>query len=272
MTELFKLDIKAQGTAKPGYIAVTSPADRVYLLTFSSPPDNRLTTVVIQTFMLALDILESRYPVGVVITTSAIPKFYSNGLDLDHLRDTPDFRDVSLYPLMRRLVTYPMPTIALINGHAFAGGMIVATCHDYRIMNPNKGYLCMNEVDFGFLMDTPLIHIFKEKVTPLAFRDLILGSHRFAAKEALERGLVDGLGGLDEALQFAKERNLVKKGESKVYAGTKQDMYRDVLRYLDSDGENHKWRAGINAAHDEASTRSKRKVEAWEKGGSVAKL
>ena len=33
-----------------------------------------------------------------------------------------------------------MPTIALLNGHAFAGGLMLAMHHDYRIMNPSKGF------------------------------------------------------------------------------------------------------------------------------------
>lgn len=38
--ELFKLPI-----ANEGSVVVTQPADKVYLLTFTSPPDNRLVTV-----------------------------------------------------------------------------------------------------------------------------------------------------------------------------------------------------------------------------------
>lgn len=69
-----------------------------------------------QTFLLALDIIEQRLPRGVVITTSSITKFYSNGLDYESAIGDPTFFPNSLYPLWRRLVTYPMPTIALING------------------------------------------------------------------------------------------------------------------------------------------------------------
>lgn len=144
MAELFKLDIPRCSTHGPGSIVVTSPAEKVYLLTFSNPPDNRLAATFIQAFLFALDIIEHRYPVGVVISTSAIPKFYSNGLDLEHVMATPGFHDDSLYKLERRLSTYPMPTVALLNGHAFAGGLIVAMHHDYRIMNPSKGYCCMS--------------------------------------------------------------------------------------------------------------------------------
>lgn len=100
MTVLFSVPIDSTGT-----IEVSSTASKVYLLAFESPPDNRLTTSFNEAFITALDIIESRFPRGVVITTSKISKFYSNGLDLDLFRNDPSFLPDSLYPLFRRLLS-----------------------------------------------------------------------------------------------------------------------------------------------------------------------
>jgi hypothetical protein len=89
-----------------GTFVCTSSTPGVYLLTFTSPPDNRLTTAFCQAFILSLDIIEFSYPPGVVITTSGIPKFYSNGLDIEHLNSTEGFFVKSLFPLFARLLTY----------------------------------------------------------------------------------------------------------------------------------------------------------------------
>lgn len=104
-----------------GSITCTEPLPLVYLLTFISPPDNRLRTDFCQAFILALDILEVSYPLGVVVSTSSSPKFFSNGLDLEHAFDTPRYYLDSLFAMYSRLASYPMPTVALVNGHAFAG-------------------------------------------------------------------------------------------------------------------------------------------------------
>ena len=49
---------------------------------------------------------------------------------------------------MYRLLTFPLVTIAAINGHAFAGGMMLALACDFRIMTSGKGMLSMNEVRY----------------------------------------------------------------------------------------------------------------------------
>lgn len=87
-----------------GNFTCTSPADRIYLLTFTSPPDNRLTSAFIDAFLLSLDIIEEKFEKGVVITTSGIPKFYSNGLDIEHVLNTPDFWETKKTKLVERLL------------------------------------------------------------------------------------------------------------------------------------------------------------------------
>ena len=135
-----------------------------------------------QAILLALDIIETRHEPGVVITTSGISKFYSNGLDLEHASFTPGFFPDSLYALWRRMLTFPMPTIALINGHAFAGALMLAMHHDYRIMNPHKGYLCLNEVELGVPLRPPMSSVFRQKVSPQTYRKLVLEAYRYKVR------------------------------------------------------------------------------------------
>lgn len=78
----------------------------VYVLTFTSPKDNRLTPAFIDALLLSLDIIEHRYPKGVVVTTSGIAKFYSNGLDLEVVTKTEGFLENWLWRLFRRFLTY----------------------------------------------------------------------------------------------------------------------------------------------------------------------
>lgn len=129
-----------------------------------------------------------------------------------------------------------MPTIALLNGHAFAGGLMTAMHHDYRIMNPAKGFLCLNELDFGVPLTPAMSAIFRIKTPAATYRALALEAHRFDAKQAAAAGLVDGTGGLEEVLELIKTRKLTQKGKTGIYHVMKREMYRESVAALSVEG------------------------------------
>jgi len=251
--QLFTVPIPALKNHPGGAIVCTTPAPQVYLLSWTSPPDNRLTPAFCQALLTALDELEfaradgevdpktgdrkPKYPPGVIITTSAITKFYSNGLDLSFLLEQPGFAQDNIYPLWRRFLTFSMPTVALLNGHTFAGGAMLAMHHDYRVFSEPRGYLCLNELEFGAPLLPPMASAFREKLPAPSFRKLVLEAHRFGAKEALEAGIVDKVGGLDAALDLIKELKLTTKAATGAYGMLKEEMYRESVALLDARGK-----------------------------------
>ncbi|KUL89766.1 hypothetical protein ZTR_00504 [Talaromyces verruculosus] len=241
--QLFSIPIASTN----GSFTCTIPSDAkenstIYLLTFTSPADNRLIPEFLDSFLLALDILEHNYPKGVLITTSGIQKFFSNGLDLESALSSPG---------------YPMPTIALINGHAFAGGFMISMYHDYRIQNPKRGFLCLNEIALGIPLTPPMRSIFMHKIQDGAIiRSMILEGKRFTAQEALEGKIVDGLGELPDAIEFVQKRGLLKIGASPSFVALKERLWAGVLDSIDN---LKKW--------DEADEeRAKRSVAAAKEG------
>lgn len=265
-------------TSPPGNIICTQPAPSVYLFSFSSPPDNRLTPPFNAAFLLSLDILEHRFPKGVVITTSSIPKFYSNGLDYDNAIKDPTFMSASLFPLWHRLITYPMPTIALFNGHAFAGGLMLGMFHDYRLMNPHKGFLCLNELDFGAELRPAMASVFRTKVSMSTFRNMVMESRRYPALEAMKEGLVDGLGGVEEALAYVREYKLTDKAQSSSYGKLKQELYRETVKDLRDACEDGQFLAKLESERDlqtaQLDVAARQRVELFEQsiGRQRAKL
>ncbi|CAG7917857.1 unnamed protein product [Penicillium olsonii] len=266
MTTLFTVPIASTG----GSIICANPSSAkehqtIYVLTFTSPKDNRLTPVFIDAFVLALDIIEHRYPKGVVVTTSGITKFYSNGLDLELAGSTEGFLENWLWKLFRRFLTYPMPTVCLLNGHAFAGGFMLAMYHDYRIMNPDRGFVCVNELEFGVPLQTPMMSIFREKLTPITFRNVVLEAHRFGGRNALQAGTVDAVGGIEETLALIQERKLQTKAATGIYGTMKEEMYARVLNGLDDHSGNLKWRENVENKNESVSKKGLENVREFEK-------
>lgn len=116
MTTIFSVPIVSTG----GSIVCSTPAvhkgqeqQNIYVLSIISPKDNRLTPNLIDALLLSLDIIEHHHPGGVVVTTSGIPKFYSNGLDLELAVSTEGFLEKWMWPLFRRILTYVSIPVAL---------------------------------------------------------------------------------------------------------------------------------------------------------------
>lgn len=263
---LFVLQIPSASSAQAGNFICTQPAPHVYLLSFSSPPDNRLVPAFNATFLLALDIIEHRLPKGVVITTSSIAKFYSNGLDYENAVKDPTFFSENLFPLWRRLITYPMPTVALINGHAFAGGLMLAMMHDYRIMNPHKGFVCLNELDFGAHLQPAMATTFRVKLGMAALRNMVLESKRYPALDALKEGMLDGVGGLEETLAFIHEMKLTEKAQSTSYGLIKEELYREIVKDFDGAPEDGKNFAAKGLDRSRRELGAKQRVDDYQNG------
>ena len=234
---LFTVPIPPLNKHIGGSITCTEPAPRVYVLTISSPPDNRMTPAFCAALIHAMDTIELNHPAGVVVTTSPIPKFYSNGLDFELAVKTPGFWETSLYPLFRRFLTFPMPTIALINGHAFAAGFMLAMHHDYRVFSGEKGYLCVNELEFGAPLLPPMAGIFRIKFSPQVYRSTVLEAKRWDAKTALEAGILDRIDGMQGVTELIQERGLMTKAKTGVYGILKTEMYREQVALLDESGK-----------------------------------
>lgn len=102
----FSIPIPPCGDHPGGAITCTEPQPAVYVLTWVSPPENRITTAFLRALLTALDVIEyGDFERGVVITMSGIPKFYSNGADLDHAVNTDGFWQL-FHNTWARFLTY----------------------------------------------------------------------------------------------------------------------------------------------------------------------
>jgi enoyl-CoA hydratase/carnithine racemase len=165
-----------------------------------------------------------------------------------------------------------MPTISLLNGHAFAGGLMTAMYHDYRIFNPNRGFLCLNELEFGAPLKPPMSSIFRQKLpSPHVYRSLVLEAKRFNGADALAGGLVDGLGGWPEVVAFVAERKLAEKGKTGVYGVLKAEMWRESLGYLEGFEKGEERDKVWAKSEDVRIEEGKKRVAEWEKNTKKSK-
>ncbi|HEY7488235.1 MAG TPA: enoyl-CoA hydratase/isomerase family protein [Streptosporangiaceae bacterium] len=164
----------------------------VHVLRFDDN-ENRFTPAFLDAVHGALDDVEKSDGPRALVTVGT-GKFYSNGLDLDWLTAHPDELTAYLgkiHGLYARLLTLPMPTVAALNGHAFAGGAMLALAHDFRVMRSDRGYFCFPEVDLGLPFSPPMSALVQARLPKVTAHEAMITGRRYPAPEALSAGLVD---------------------------------------------------------------------------------
>jgi len=121
-------------------------------------------------------------------------KFFNNGLDLEWISAEPEAADAMfdrLHDVLRRLLVFPAPTVAAINGHAFGAGAILAAAADHRLMRSERGYLCFPEVDLGLTMSPGFDAVLRARFPRRVHLDALVTGRRYGADDAVAAGLVD---------------------------------------------------------------------------------
>ena len=121
---------------------------------------------------------------------------FSAGLDL---REVASFDLEAMEPFLRRfdaLVTrlfhHPAPTVAWVNGHAIAGGAVLALCCDHRVAQDEpKLRIGLNEVAIGACYPLKTMRIVRYRLPAHHEEEVLLGARLYGARDALRLGLLD---------------------------------------------------------------------------------
>ena len=93
--------------------------------------------------------------------------------------------------LCRRLFEHPAPTAALVNGHAIAGGCILALCCDYRVaLDEPSLRIGLNEVALGACFPPSILRIVRQRVPQACQHEVLLGAGLYAPADAVRVGLL----------------------------------------------------------------------------------
>ena len=142
---------------------------------------------------------------------------------------------------------------------------MLAMMHDYRFMNPHKGYLCLNELELGVPLRPAMTSIFRQKLGAATLRTMVLEARRYKALEALKEGMVDSLGGLEDCLAWIDELGLKGKAGG-VYGSLKQEMWRETAERLTSFDVEVKEEEQRSERDLKQKEERQNRVQAWETG------
>ncbi|MEZ5166125.1 MAG: enoyl-CoA hydratase/isomerase family protein [Acidimicrobiales bacterium] len=162
----------------------------------------------VETMNALLDEAEAVEGPKALITTGS-GKHYSNGLDVDWMAGRSG-REIGTYvtsveAVLARILTFPAPTVAAVNGHAFGAGAFAVIAHDHAVMRDDRGYVCWPEVHLQMTFSPGLLAMVKHLLPVDAGWMAMITGHRFTAADAVAARFVDRAVGLDELRSAAAE-------------------------------------------------------------------
>jgi enoyl-CoA hydratase len=226
----------------PGTVTIEQRGE-VAVVRIDRPPANAMDPELLSDGRMVLHELQAADPGAVVVTGR--PGFFSAGVDLK-LAPTLD-RDGQ-----RELVTginetfldwyaFPRPVVSAVNGHAIAGGLILALTGDQRI-GAGDGKLGLTELKAGIGYPLAAMAIVKAELTPPAARTLALGSELVDMRTGLDLGLIDELVEPDRLIDRAREAAeslaaLPRSAYSRVKEQLRGELVASLRARLATDGD-----------------------------------
>lgn len=206
--------------------------DGVALLTMERPPANALDPGFMDAALETLNELRADPPAAVVLTGSG--RFFSGGADLKLVPTLGPEDQVRMArgsnELFAAFYAFPRPLVCAVNGHAVAGGLVLALCGDHRVAG-TAGSFGLTEVKVGIPYPPSAMAVVQAELAPGTARRLVLRGELFDSQTALELGIFDEVVEdgtvVDRALEVAGELGAMP---ARSYEAIKRSLRREALK------------------------------------------
>jgi enoyl-CoA hydratase len=177
-----------------------------------------------------------RSDAGALVLTGSGAMF-SAGVDLLQLLSGGRKYIAEFLPRMcegfRALYAFPKPAVAAVNGHAIAGGMILSSACDYRVM-ARGARIGIPELRVGVPFPLVALEIVRSALSPERAAEAVLFGRVLEADPALAAGYVHVVLAPDEVLAHAVARaGELAAAPAGSFRKAKLDLRRPTLELLD---------------------------------------
>jgi len=184
-----------------------------------------------------LDILaqaRSSNEIRALVLASDVPGFFCAGLDTDEVfaydREAMHSFFGRFMDLYQGISCHPKPIVAAINGHAYAGGAVLALACDARILTEGTYRFALNEVRLGVTLPMGVTRLAFAAVGMHHGRRMVLTGSRYSPEQALKIGLADNIVPPDDlmptAVACARELAQIP---ARAFAATKRMIAEETL-------------------------------------------
>jgi Delta3-Delta2-enoyl-CoA isomerase len=126
-----------------------------------------------------------------------------------------------------------VPTVAAVQGHAFAAGAMLTLAHDRRVMRSDRGYWCLPEADIHIPFTPGMSALIQSKLNPATATEAMLTARRYGGDDAHAAGIVDATAAEGDVVSQAVALAATQAGKDGATLGTiKSRMYASQLAVL----------------------------------------
>ena len=188
--------------------------------------------------------IEADPSISSVVINSNDTKNWSQGIDLMWMMDKVAKKDLAavrafIYAandVFRRILLFPMPVIAAINGHAFGDGSIMACACDFRFMKADKGFFCFPEVDIDIPFLPGMLGMLEKAIPYYKMEEAVFSGRRMGAKELEENHVIvkacaDEAELMKDAIAFAKTFNKKRP----IFGELKKRMNKNIIDRMEQE-------------------------------------
>ena len=193
---------------------------------------NAINDAFVESLLSVLAEAESDPAIGGVLVTAG-GKIFCPGLDLQELsaldRESMERFMWRFSAAVLAFYTFPKPVVAVLHGHALAGGCVLALCADWRMLR--RGAITgLNEVKVGVPLPFGVALIVREAVPKNKIAEVALLGRNFSDEAAIAAGLADELADAEgiEAASRARLEEFVAK-DAFAFAVTKRYLRSGVV-------------------------------------------
>jgi enoyl-CoA hydratase len=132
---------------------------------------------------------------------------------------------------------FPKPVVAAINGHAIAGGCVLACCCDGRLMARDGGRIGVTELLVGVPFPALAFEIMRFVTAARYFPRAVYGGETYAPEDGTERGWIDEIAApADLVARAVANAQELAALPAKTYAMTKRQMRLPVIERMKREG------------------------------------
>jgi enoyl-CoA hydratase/carnithine racemase len=232
--------------------------DGILFCEFDNGKTNTLTRETLELLDDTIDKANRESSIKGIVLTGA-GKAFSAGFDLSIFTGFKDHEEaISFFEreevVLQNLFMCKKPVVSAINGHAIAGGLILALASDYRIAkNHPKIKLSMSEIKLGISLTITMSEVVKFGLdSNRVFRDIIYSGDIYTVHRGVELGFIDELAEEENLLSRASEViNNWSGNPGSAFADLKMRLRGPVYEGIKKGMKDGQWEEGLKVFFNE---------------------